>query len=304
MSNPFFSIIMPTYNRADLITRAIESVINQDCQDWELIIIDDGSTDNTKEVVTKIINSRIKYHYQTNQERSTARNNGIKFAIGLYICFLDSDDYYLNNHLSNFCRVIKENNLPVAMFYCDTYEDRNGILTPYSSLDEKVYKNNIDFALSNIIGVPRTCIHSSILADHQFNPKLRIGEDLELWMRILRKSPLIYTNKFTVVYTEHEQRTVNEKTLLVYNDWLDLIRSILEKNKKHISKRTRIIEMSRCYYFLGHYYASRKHKLKMYYYLIKSLYIAPKWKTKEKIVMMLDNVLFTRILRLIIKKIK
>ena len=83
----FFSIIIPTYNRAKFITNAINSVINQSYKNWELIIIDDGSTDNTAEVVRKIAknDTRIKYHYQKNAERSAARNNGISKALGDWI---------------------------------------------------------------------------------------------------------------------------------------------------------------------------------------------------------------------------
>ena len=78
--NPFFSIIIPTYNREHILTKTIKSVVNQKFNDWELIVIDDGSTDNTKDLVNKFSknDNRIKYIYQDNQERSAARNNGIK----------------------------------------------------------------------------------------------------------------------------------------------------------------------------------------------------------------------------------
>ena len=98
----FFSIIIPTYNRAHVLAKAIESVINQRYTNWELIIIDDGSNDNTREVVQQFNDPRINYVYQENTERSQARNNGIKLAKGLYICFLDSDDEYCDNHLVAF----------------------------------------------------------------------------------------------------------------------------------------------------------------------------------------------------------
>ena len=86
---PLFSIIIPTYNRAPMIGKAIESVIKQSFENWECIVIDDGSTDETKSVVAKYaqIDSRIRYCYQDNQERSVARNNGIeigKFWLGCF----------------------------------------------------------------------------------------------------------------------------------------------------------------------------------------------------------------------------
>lgn len=91
------SVIMPAYNRAKYISKAINSVLRQTFADFELIIIDDGSTDNTKEVLQKYLqDSRIKYIYQTNQKVSKARINGIKNSAGKYIALLDSDDYWLD----------------------------------------------------------------------------------------------------------------------------------------------------------------------------------------------------------------
>ena len=82
--NPFFSIIIPTYNRAHLISKAIESVIAQTFENWELIIVDDGSTDETKDLILSYQNkvARIRYIYQQNAERSAARNNGIDKSKG------------------------------------------------------------------------------------------------------------------------------------------------------------------------------------------------------------------------------
>jgi glycosyltransferase involved in cell wall biosynthesis len=100
--SPFFSIIIPTFNRSRLISRAIESVIAQDFEDWEMIVVDDGSTDSTGDVVRLFsdIDQRISYHYSENQGAAAARNLGSSFASGKYFAFLDSDDEYFSNHLS------------------------------------------------------------------------------------------------------------------------------------------------------------------------------------------------------------
>ena len=95
-----FSIVLPTFNRAKFIKNAINSVISQSFGDWELIIVDDGSTDNTKEIVKSFNDPRINYIYQKNSERSTARNRGIKESKANWICFLDSDDIFPDNRLS------------------------------------------------------------------------------------------------------------------------------------------------------------------------------------------------------------
>ncbi|MEZ4909289.1 MAG: glycosyltransferase family A protein [Saprospiraceae bacterium] len=105
----FFSIIIPTFNRAHIIHRPIDSIIAQTFTDWELIIVDDGSTDNTKDIVDSYNDERIRYIWQENQERSAARNHGIKLAQGEWICFQDSDDEYLPDHLQVLFDGIKAN---------------------------------------------------------------------------------------------------------------------------------------------------------------------------------------------------
>jgi len=89
---PTVSIIIPTYNRTNMVKEAIQSVLEQTYTDYEIIVVDDGSTDNTRETVTAL-SDKIIYIYQQNQGRSYARNHGISLAKGDYIAFLDSDDF-------------------------------------------------------------------------------------------------------------------------------------------------------------------------------------------------------------------
>jgi glycosyltransferase involved in cell wall biosynthesis len=101
-SPPFFSIILPTYNRWKLLVKAIASVRNQTFQDWELLVIDDGSHDGTYDFATTEINGdpRMRYHYTTNRGLAMARNIGLTIGLGQYFTFLDSDDEYLPGHLA------------------------------------------------------------------------------------------------------------------------------------------------------------------------------------------------------------
>ncbi|HET6512878.1 MAG TPA: glycosyltransferase family A protein [Candidatus Kapabacteria bacterium] len=99
-SSLFFSIVLPTFNRAHIVPRAIESVLGQTCTDWELIIVDDGSTDDTRTLVSPYLaDERITYSPDTNQGAARARNRGIALSRGAFITFLDSDDEYLPDHL-------------------------------------------------------------------------------------------------------------------------------------------------------------------------------------------------------------
>lgn len=105
---PIFSVIIPTYNRAWCIERAIESVLMQSEQRWELIIVDDGSSDRTAEIIRPRIlrDDRIRLVVQSNRGTGAARQTGIRLAIGEFVTFLDSDDQYLPEHLEVRLRYI------------------------------------------------------------------------------------------------------------------------------------------------------------------------------------------------------
>src|ERR1044071_9472053 len=95
-----FSIIMPVYNREGIVEQTIQSVLRQSYRDYELIIVDDGSTDNTEEVIKNISDEKISYYKIKNSERGAARNFGVKKAKNDYVAFLDSDDLLYPHHLS------------------------------------------------------------------------------------------------------------------------------------------------------------------------------------------------------------
>lgn len=97
---PFFSVIMCTYNRGYIIERALESLQKQTCTDWECIIVDDESTDNTAKIVAPFLGKKVRYEYHHHQGCAMSKNAGIKAARGRYISFLDSDDEYKPDHLS------------------------------------------------------------------------------------------------------------------------------------------------------------------------------------------------------------
>ena len=204
-----FSIVIPTYNRAAFLPKAIESVLAQTYTDWELIIVDDGSTDNTKEVASKYCDSRITYIYQQNAERSTARNNGIMHATGEYVCFLDSDNYVKPDRLEKMSAFIAKEN-ECACYYTDIeYNDAAKGSVKIKKGKEYPFPMDVDLLIQDIIATPQLCCSTEILRKHQFNPSLSIGEDMELLFRITSVYPLIYIpNQATVVEVEHEGRSV------------------------------------------------------------------------------------------------
>ena len=190
-----------------MIGKAIESVISQSITDWELIIVDDGSIDTTKKVVESFVEkeSRIKYVFQKNAERSAARNNGIKKASGNWICFLDSDDSFHKDHLKWLKELIIENNHKKAIYFTGLSKNKFD-----SSKQKYIYsKNKIEFLLLNSFATGRACIHNSIIKEHKFNENIRIGEDMELWTRIANKFSVLFHNKKTYIQFFHELRSVN-----------------------------------------------------------------------------------------------
>lgn len=134
---PEVSIIMPTYNRSDLIIPAIESVFHQDLTSWELLIIDDGSTDSTEEVLLPILNAnqdKIKYVKKKNGGCASARNAGLDIARGEFICLLDSDDLFMPNKLALQVDLLK-NDKTLGFVYSDAFE--------FDPLDGKLWLSRV-----------------------------------------------------------------------------------------------------------------------------------------------------------------
>ena len=204
-----FSIIIPTYNRENHLPKAIESVLSQSFTDWELIIVDDGSTDNTSNVVASYNDPRIKYIYQENTERSAARNNGIRNAKGEWICFLDSDDVYAPNHLQVISEYIEKENLLTGLI-CTGLNQQKDLNTKKKTFLN--LSNNILTEISEKFLIPtQVCIHRTILQKDQFNERFRLWEDTHLWLRIAAQFPVYQIEVYTSIQNFHDGGTVVEE---------------------------------------------------------------------------------------------
>lgn len=224
---PKFSIILPTYNRAHLISTAIESVIAQSVTDWELIIIDDGSTDNTKEVVFSFKDSRILYGHQENKGRSIARNAGLHNARGTWICFLDSDDWYLEDHLEAFENGMKENPQTEIFKTGVTFKKENGSILSESKFHTSE-EEQIPFILQNYAGVLDLCIHETLAKSIGF-PAIKSWEDKAYIIPILYRSKWVQIELRTVVALEHAGRSIlhSYKDIPGMNKTLDVMEKYL-----------------------------------------------------------------------------
>lgn len=278
-----FSIILPTYNRAHLLPKAIKSVVDQTFGEWELIIVDDGSTDNTKAVVEAFQDERIRYIYQQNQERSVARNNGINHAKGTYICFLDSDDYFLEKKLELFHEVI-EGQEPTKLFYDALTFETAGELGSYHLPLKDTEETLHEFLLMNPLGALQLCIPVSALQLEQFNPSLRIGEDVELWLRLANNYEFIAVKSNNTIAVEHDERSINLKRFNSALEQKKQLSYIFTKHEyNHINRRVRKLALSNCYFNIARYFMYKKKYIRSIKWILKSIFVDIKNKqTKHR----------------------
>ena len=179
-----FSIIIPTFNRANFILTTIESVLAQTYPNFEIIVVDDGSTDNTEEIIMGIVDKRFRYYKKINEERSIARNYGIAFAKGLYVSFLDSDDILLPNHFEEAARVIEKENKP-EWFHLGykMVNINNQILHVKNNLKKDL---KIKLLKENFLSCNGVFLRNDIAIQNLFNTNqdLSASEDYELWFRL------------------------------------------------------------------------------------------------------------------------
>jgi glycosyltransferase involved in cell wall biosynthesis len=205
----FFSIVIPTYNRATFITKTIESVLNQTYIDFEIIIIDDGSTDNTSEVVHAIKDARVLYFKKQNEERAKARNYGTMKAKGDYITFLDSDDVLLPDHFLNaYESIVKYNNPPFLHLGYEIAKIDGTLIYRADHLQN----DDIDFLIrGNSLSCVGCFLRADICKKFLFNEDkdLSGSEDWELWFRLLANHGIKTDNRVSARMYDHENRSVS-----------------------------------------------------------------------------------------------
>ncbi|MGI6161373.1 MAG: glycosyltransferase family 2 protein [Christensenellales bacterium] len=200
-----FSVVIPLYNKENTISDAIKSVLDQTERDFELIVVDDGSSDSSADKVRAYDDSRLKLIAQHNQGVSTARNTGIKNAEGEYICFLDADDIWLSDHLAALSRLIKAE--PGAGMYSTMHRTERYDGTVHETRingDILRLRDYFDFALStaghslstNSICLPKVVFDKAGM----FKEGERRGEDESMWLRAAAYYDAAFINEVTTVY--------------------------------------------------------------------------------------------------------
>lgn len=208
------SVIIPLYNKEAIIERSLKSVLSQDYGDFEVIIVNDGSTDHSMEIVRSIQDPRIVLIEQENGGPSKARNTGIKHAKGEWIVFLDADDELLPNALSHF-RALIEDYPKATMIVCPFYID-NGVTRKLWRLKASWQVNPFKTHFFDVF-YTRTgnfICTKELLHKHSFNEHLRRYEDFELWFR-LYKDAIIYVSSrpSLVVNAKHAEASSARKDI-------------------------------------------------------------------------------------------
>lgn len=196
---PLISVVIPTYNRADVVCRALESVLGQDFQDFEVIVVDDGSTDGTLQVLEKYGGS-VRLLTQEHRGVSSARNLGISQSNGALVAFLDSDDQWLPEKLTSQVRLFDPGN-PHFVCHTDEIWMRDACEVHPRDIHKKQGGRFFERALERCLISPSSVVVSRALLDKVgvFDEALPAAEDYDLWLRITAFYEVIFVPKRLVI---------------------------------------------------------------------------------------------------------
>jgi len=264
---PFFSVIIPLYNKEKYIQNTLDCVLNQSFDKFEVILVNDGSTDKSLEILEKFTDSRLKIIHQKNQGVSVARNIGMENAQANYICFLDADDTWKANHLQAFYDVIAK--FPEAKLYCGRYVtqiSKNTFLkNNFIDIDDNYEGYVTDFFKSSLINRLATassiCIKKEVYhAVGQFSSNISNGEDTDYWTRVALKFKIVITNNVTMIYNclqenkSHSKTHINLQTIPNFSQF--------QKEEKINKSLKQFLDLYRIEYALKYHIAGNNKKNK------------------------------------------
>ena len=198
-----FSVVIPLYNKEHEISHAVVSALNQTVQPLEIIVVDDGSTDNGRRVVESIDSPLVRIISQSNAGVSAARNRGIASAFGEYIALLDGDDRWKPDFLENMLRLIEC--WPGCGAYSSAFEivGRGDVTRKFSGLPEGPVENFFRAAMHEYIIIPSAAVIPRRIFDEigGFPEGMKLGEDLHLWIRLASRYPICFTPRMLVEYS-------------------------------------------------------------------------------------------------------
>ena len=239
--HPFFSIVVPTYNRSAILLNTLQTILKQTYNDFEIIVVDDGSTDNTTEIIQPVLlnEKRVKLFKQINKERGAARNFGFSKSNGTYVIFFDSDDLMHENHLLVLLKNIKEQNFP--LFISTKFDFINDKGNHFTSDICRLKQGNYNYKLF-LSGNPiacNICIKKPNPGLFLFEEDRRyaIKEDWLFMLQNLKKHQLFLIDSITISMFDHADRSMrsNNKDIIIRTQYA--LKWILDKIDLTISEK-------------------------------------------------------------------
>lgn len=231
-----FSIIIPSYNRSQYIMKTVQSVINQSYGNFEIIIVDDGSTDNTESLVNTLSDFRISYYKTINNERGAARNYGISKATGSYVTFLDSDDLLRENHLHVAYCFIKDHQSP-TVFHTgyDIVNEDGSVTKKWAPLPSPVNDRLVEGNYLSCLGI---FVKREVLNKFNFNEDrvLSGSEDYELWMRLAVRFDILTCPVSTAILVDHDDRSVVKINSVKLINRIETLKKSLHNDELFVKK--------------------------------------------------------------------
>lgn len=225
--DPLVSIIIPNYNHAQYVGDAIWSVLTQEYRNFEIIVVDDGSTDNSREVIAQF-GDKVRYIHQKNAGLSAARNTGIKASKGTLIGVLDADDMYESIFLSTLVAALQKNPDADGVYCGYQFVDHKNNLLPQIEARPVDHDKLYDALLDGNFFVPESIFLRRYVYDHVglFDETLRACEDWDVWLRVTKKYKILHSNH---ILTRHRVLPGSMST-----DPLRMLTARLTVLKKHV----------------------------------------------------------------------
>lgn len=277
MTDTLFTLVIPTYNRAEFIVKTLQSIESQTYSNFEVIIVDDGGSDNTQAIVNDFNNPKFTYFRKANGERGAARNFGLKKANGSYVNFVDSDDLLYPNHLEEAQKMIKNYKRPEVFHLAYDIKDSDGRLM--KEVTNFANPINDHLVYGNHLSCNGVFIRKDVAEIHHFNENrmLAASEDYELWLRLASRFPIWCSKEITSTVINHEARSVltinKEKFLVRVNLLIDLVANNETFIKRYGNRRAQFYAAMQIYAAL--HLAMAGHKSESIVYLQKAIFSYP-----------------------------
>lgn len=271
-TNPFISIVIPSYNRAMFLEQNIPALLQLDYDNYEIIVVDDGSTDNTCEVFERMHDTRLTYISKKNEERAAARNFGALRAKGDYVTFLDSDDILFPDALQKAVRVIEEKNYPDFLHLAYEIGTHQKVSKTVNNLKED--------PLILVKGNPLSCIgifiKREVFEKHQFTPDrgLAGSEDWEFWLRLAANYGIRTSNEVVGRLIEHPNRSVIKvsEEALAHKTALAMQYSFADPAVQQVYGPYKNVMMAHLETYVALHLAMGGEKMRAIHYLFKALH--------------------------------